>query len=39
MRHPAVLAEIEKLKLPPGMAVCNDPWMYGSDSSMLYVHG
>ncbi|KAF7118094.1 hypothetical protein CNMCM5793_007480 [Aspergillus hiratsukae] len=32
MRHPAVLAEIEKLKLPPGMAVCNDPWMYGSDS-------
>ncbi|KAI9924111.1 hypothetical protein MW887_007351 [Aspergillus wentii] len=31
MEHPAVKAEIEKLKLPPGMAVCNDPWMYGSD--------
>ncbi|KAG2412590.1 hypothetical protein HFD88_010147 [Aspergillus terreus] len=33
MQHPAVLAEIEKLKLPPGMSVCNDPWMYGSDYS------
>lgn len=31
MRHPAVLAEIEKLKLPPGVTVCNDPWMYGTD--------
>ncbi|KAE8138761.1 copper amine oxidase [Aspergillus pseudotamarii] len=31
MQHPAVLAEIEKLKLPPGMTVCNDPWMYGTD--------
>ncbi|OJJ02870.1 hypothetical protein ASPVEDRAFT_62801 [Aspergillus versicolor CBS 583.65] len=31
--HPAVLAEIEKLKLPPGVTVCNDPWMYGSDNA------
>lgn len=31
MRHPAVLAEIAKLQLPSGMAVCNDPWMYGTD--------
>ncbi|KAL2807864.1 copper amine oxidase [Aspergillus granulosus] len=30
--HPAVLAEIEKLKLPPGVRVCNDPWMYGTDN-------
>lgn len=28
-----MLAEIEKLKLPPGVTVCNDPWMYGSDSA------
>lgn len=33
MEHPAVQAEIEKLKLPPGMSVCNDPWMYGTDSA------
>jgi primary-amine oxidase len=47
MKHPAVLAEIEKLQLPPGMTVCNDPWMYGTDSEhetrrlypMLHVHG
>ncbi|KAI9042257.1 amine oxidase [Aspergillus affinis] len=32
MEHPAVQAEIEKLKLPPGMSVCNDPWMYGTDN-------
>ncbi|PLN76423.1 copper amine oxidase [Aspergillus taichungensis] len=32
MEHPAVKAEIEKLKLPPGVTVCNDPWMYGSDN-------
>ncbi|KKK18139.1 hypothetical protein P175DRAFT_0441910 [Aspergillus ochraceoroseus IBT 24754] len=32
MKHPAVLAEIEKLQLPEGVRVCNDPWMYGSDS-------
>ena len=31
MRHPAVLAEIEKLQLPPNVTVCNDPWMYGSE--------
>lgn len=29
--HPAVLAEIEKLKLPPGAKVLNDPWAYGTD--------
>lgn len=33
MKHPAVHAEIEKLKLPPGMSVCNDPWMYGTDDA------
>lgn len=32
MKHPAVLAEIEKMKLPPGYTVCNDPWIYGTDS-------
>ena len=32
MEHPAVLAEIEKLKLPKGVTVCNDPWMYGTDN-------
>ncbi|KAL2828758.1 copper amine oxidase [Aspergillus cavernicola] len=32
MEHPAVLAEIEKLKLPQGVTVCNDPWMYGTDN-------
>jgi len=31
LRHPAVQAEIEKLKLPPGTTVCNDPWIYGAD--------
>lgn len=31
LRHPAVQAEIEKMKLPPGMTVCNDPWIYGAD--------
>lgn len=32
MKHPAVLAEIEKMQLPAGVTVCNDPWMYGTDS-------
>lgn len=32
MKHPAVLAEIEKMQLPPGFKVCNDPWIYGTDS-------
>jgi primary-amine oxidase len=31
LQHPAVVAEIEKLKLPPGVTVCNDPWIYGTD--------
>ncbi|KAF4539437.1 uncharacterized protein LTHEOB_10100 [Lasiodiplodia theobromae] len=29
--HPAVVAEVEKLKLPPGAKVTNDPWAYGTD--------
>ncbi|OJJ81157.1 amine oxidase [Aspergillus glaucus CBS 516.65] len=33
MRHPTVQAEIERLKLPPGITVCNDPWMYGTDDA------
>ncbi|PGH35806.1 primary-amine oxidase [[Emmonsia] crescens] len=31
LRHPAVLAEIEKCKLPSGVTVLNDPWIYGCD--------
>lgn len=30
--HPIVKAEIEKLKLPPGYQVRNDPWIYATDS-------
>ncbi|GME65487.1 amine oxidase [Neofusicoccum parvum] len=33
MNHPAVLAEIDKMQLPEGMTVCNDPWIYGTDSN------
>lgn len=29
--HPIVLAEIEKLKLPKGYLVRNDPWIYATD--------
>jgi len=29
--HPMVKAEIEKLKLPPGYSVRNDPWIYATD--------
>lgn len=29
--HPAVKAEVAKLKLPPGYTVRNDPWIYGTD--------
>ncbi|ERS96171.1 hypothetical protein HMPREF1624_07707 [Sporothrix schenckii ATCC 58251] len=32
MKHPAVLAEIAKMQLPAGYTVCNDPWIYGTDS-------
>lgn len=32
LNHPAVKAEIEKLNLPPGMSVCLDPWIYGTDN-------
>lgn len=31
LKHPAVLAEIEKLKLPQGYEVRNDPWIYATD--------
>ncbi|CAG7917674.1 unnamed protein product [Penicillium olsonii] len=31
LKHPAVIKEIEKMKLPPGMTVCTDPWVYGTD--------
>lgn len=34
LKHPAVQAEIAKLKLPPGVTVCNDPWIYGTDDAM-----
>ncbi|KMP00052.1 hypothetical protein DIZ76_012279 [Coccidioides immitis] len=30
--HPAVKAEIAKMNLPPNVVVCNDPWIYGTDS-------
>jgi primary-amine oxidase len=31
LKHPLVIAEIEKLNLPSGYTVCNDPWVYGTD--------
>ncbi|KAH8157247.1 hypothetical protein CIB48_g11006 [Xylaria polymorpha] len=31
--HPAVQAEIAKLKLPPNARVLNDPWAYGTDDA------
>lgn len=31
MKHPVVLAEIEKLKLPKGYSVRTDPWIYATD--------
>ena len=31
LTHPAVKAEIEKLKLPKGYTVRNDPWIYATD--------
>ncbi|KAL4990682.1 copper amine oxidase [Aspergillus falconensis] len=31
LSHPAVKEEIAKLQLPPGVTVCNDPWIYGCD--------
>jgi primary-amine oxidase len=33
LSHPAVKAEIEKLKLPAGHTVCMDPWIYGTDDA------
>ena len=31
LNHPAVQAEVAKMKLPPGMTVCTDTWIYGTD--------
>ncbi|KAF4468704.1 primary-amine oxidase [Fusarium albosuccineum] len=31
LEHPDVIKEIEKMKLPKGVTVCNDPWIYGTD--------
>lgn len=31
LRHPLVIAEIEKMNLPSRYTVCNDPWVYGTD--------
>lgn len=31
LNHPAVQAEVAKLKLPPGKTVCTDIWIYGTD--------
>lgn len=33
LKHPQVLKEVERLKLPAGYTVCIDPWMYGTQSS------
>lgn len=33
LTHPAVKAEIEKLKLPQGYTVRNDPWIYATDDA------
>lgn len=32
LKHPKVLAEIAKMKLPSHIKVAIDPWMYGTDS-------
>ncbi|KAL6411909.1 primary-amine oxidase [Ilyonectria robusta] len=34
--HPLVLKEIEKLKLPAGARVLNDPWAYGTDDDSVH---
>lgn len=31
LTHPKVLAEVEKMKLPPGARVIAEPWIYGTD--------
>lgn len=33
LKHPAVLAEIERLRIPAGYTVCIDPWMYGTQTN------
>lgn len=32
LKHPAVLKEIERCRLPAGYKACMDPWMYGTQS-------
>lgn len=31
LEHPDVIKEVEKLELPKGYTVCNDPWGYSTD--------
>lgn len=31
LKHPDVIKEVEKMKLPAGVTVCTDPWIYGRD--------
>ncbi|OHE91448.1 primary-amine oxidase [Colletotrichum orchidophilum] len=31
--HPDVLAEVDKLKIPEGARILNDPWAYGTDDA------
>ncbi|OQE02644.1 hypothetical protein PENSOL_c002G07687 [Penicillium solitum] len=33
LENPAVKDEIAKMKLPPGVTVCTEPWMYGTDTA------
>ncbi|ODV93212.1 hypothetical protein PACTADRAFT_51832 [Pachysolen tannophilus NRRL Y-2460] len=33
LKHPRVVAEIEKLILPPGYEVVSEPWIYGTDDN------
>ncbi|CAH0020830.1 unnamed protein product [Clonostachys rhizophaga] len=30
LNHPELIKEIEKLKLPKGITVCNEPWAYST---------
>ncbi|KAJ0422831.1 copper amine oxidase [Aspergillus carlsbadensis] len=32
LSHPAILAEVAKLKLPPNSRIENDPWSFGTDN-------
>ncbi|KAI8648981.1 Amine oxidase [Fusarium keratoplasticum] len=31
LKHPEVIKEVEKLRLPEGVTICNDPWGYSTD--------